>query len=66
VVRLSEGREPLSREDLLALAESAAQKGSVAAIKLLLEELRRDSEPDAGGSEFDELDNVTPFRKKSA
>jgi hypothetical protein len=35
----------------------------VAAAKALLEELRRASDDGDSGSEFDELDNVTPIRK---
>ena len=57
----------LDRDELLELAAEQARKGSVTAIKLLLEELRREDEG-AGGSEFDDLDsgapsNVTPIRK---
>jgi hypothetical protein len=57
----------LSREELLELAAEQAQKGSVSAIKLLLEELRRDAETTDLGSEFDALDgdNVTPIRKSA-
>ena len=53
------------RDELLAdLARARFDRGiNVAAIKLLLEELRR--EDDAGGSEFDELDNVTPIRRSA-
>ena len=56
----------MKREELVALLEEAVHDRSisVAAIKLLLEELRREDEG-AGGSEFDELDNVTPIRKRA-
>lgn len=54
------------RDELLAnLADARFDRGiNVAAIKLLLEELRREDDG-AGGSEFDELDNVTPIRKSA-
>jgi hypothetical protein len=58
-------REPPDRDELMAdLARARFDRGiNVAAIKLLLEELRR--EDDGAGSEFDELDNVTPIRKSA-
>lgn len=63
--RASDGPQ-MTRDELLVLLERAIHDRSisVAAIKLRLEELRRDEEADAGGSEFDELDDgsVTPLR----
>jgi hypothetical protein len=54
----------LSRAELLELAAEQAERGSVAAIKLLLEELRRDEDV-GSGSEFDALDNVAPIRREA-
>jgi hypothetical protein len=61
-----EERELPNRDELLAdLARARFDRGiNVAAIKLLLEELRREDDG-AGGSEFDELDNVTPIRRSA-
>ena len=50
---------PLSRAELLALAEIQAEKGSVTAIKLLLDEMRREAENSPAGGEFDDLDGDT-------
>lgn len=50
---------------LAAKAEDRSAPHDTAAIKLLLEELRREDDG-AGGSEFDELDdNVTPLRRSA-
>lgn len=57
----------VDRETLLEwLAEKAQDERaprSVAAIKLLLEEQRRDASSDDAGSAFDDLDNVSPIRR---
>jgi hypothetical protein len=51
------------REELLRILTVRARDGNVAAAKALLDELRRASDDGDSGSEFDELDNVTPIRK---
>jgi hypothetical protein len=38
---------------------------NVAAVKTLLDELRREADAGDNGSEFDELDNVTPIRREA-
>ena len=54
------------RDELLARLDEASLNGSVTATKLLLEELRRDSDDHAEpGSTLDALDNVTPIRKSA-
>lgn len=53
------------RAELLRRLDEASGKGSVTATKVLLEELRRDLEDRPVGSEFDELDNVSPIRKSA-
>jgi hypothetical protein len=49
------------RDELLTVLASKAREGSVAAIKLYLEELRRDGEQPR--STLDALDNVTAIRR---
>jgi hypothetical protein len=44
-----------SREDLMLCLSAAARRGSVAAMRLLLEELRRDPDPEQESSVIDEL-----------
>jgi hypothetical protein len=70
VFPVADGEALPDRDELLQdLARARHDRSiNVAAIKLLLEELRREDDG-AGGSEFDDLDghdNVTPIRKKSA
>jgi hypothetical protein len=49
---------------LLRVLTERARGGNVAAIKALLDELRRDAGDDEdSGSTLDQLDNVTPIRK---
>jgi hypothetical protein len=50
------------RDELLERLNRASQKGSVAATKLLLEELKRDADDDESESTLDALDNVTELR----
>lgn len=54
-----------SREELLErLAEAVDDRSvSVPAIKLLLEELRRDADDDTSDAGFDALDELAPRRK---
>ena len=67
---MADGEALPDRDELLQDLAMARRDRSinVAAIKLLLEELRREDDS-AGGSELDDLDghdNVTPIRKRSA
>ena len=57
------------RDELLEVLAARALDGNVAAIKALLEELRRDGDEDEQPSTLDALDNVTDIgsrRQKGA
>jgi hypothetical protein len=59
--------EIADRDELLRLLTVRAREGSVAAMRVLLEELRRDARADAGDG-WDEVygdDNVRPIRRAS-
>ena len=57
-----------TREELLELLTQSARGGSVPAQKALLDELRREEEPDDsdGFAALDEGSNVTPIRREAS
>jgi hypothetical protein len=62
---MSEVDEVADRDELLRILTVRARDGNVAAVKTLLDELRREADAGDNGSEFDELDNVTPIRREA-
>lgn len=55
-----------TREVLLRRLDLLSRKGSVAATKTLLDEMRREERDGKPKSKLDALDNVTPIRRNGA
>jgi transcriptional regulator with XRE-family HTH domain len=54
-IREGEGEQRLAEADVVRLAEQAARKGSVTAMKILLDRFKADAAPVSKPDEFDEL-----------
>ena len=62
---LRQASEVADRDELLRVLTIRAREGNVAAIKALLDELRREDGDTDAGSTLDRLDNVTAFPKRA-
>lgn len=57
--------EVATRDELLLLLSGAARRGNVGAMRVLLEELRRDAGDEDASDPFSGLDELAPRRKRA-